>query len=202
MNVPATKPRIKRYARRIQIGLAVLGFIVTWGGSKLSSPTIENLGYGILGMAILFEGVEALATREISFAVGTSSIFETYRGVAAISWGVIFSEWGLIFIAFAVLRQFEMLHTAVSFLCDRPGIALISAGLMLVCLGAMIVFGHAEGDSSLLTSLAALPLRMFGLLPLLMGVALIAAGFMEIAAPALFDNLLPHLPDFPSSPIR
>ncbi len=188
--LPAVKSPIKKTMHVVQIVLVVLGFAVAWGGSQLALPAIENLGFVILGLTVIIVGIEAVVTREIEFAWGTGSIFEEYRGIPAISYGIIFIEWGVIFIAFATLRLYGRENTAINFLKDRPGIIFIGVGVTVVCSGLMVIFGHKSGTRSTTATLFALIFRVVGLIPFFLGAALIAIGILEMTQPLAFDSLL------------
>jgi hypothetical protein len=167
-------------------------FIFTGGFAAYYGLTHENqflAGFGLLGVGIglILIGINDIVTRE-SVEQDEVGNVTTYRGWSAIFGGVLWVVLGIaVFIcAIAVLlgQQKPLLH----WITLHPGIGLVGLGLDLMAYGSHDLLGAEEERSSALSYLGSLPGRIFAFFLILIGLALVAAGTVEILFPAIFQS--------------
>jgi len=67
---------------RIQIGLAVIAFLLAFLGDKLSSPALLYAGITMFGVVAIVVGMEAMITQRIVLS-RNRNYSESYLGLAA-----------------------------------------------------------------------------------------------------------------------
>ena len=176
----------------IQVVFFVLGILGALGGDRLSMPILTNVGIACFGLAGMAVGWEAILTRHIKFGNRRRGSMETYTGIPAILQGIQFNLLGLFFIGVSVLMYFNNGREVFLQFVRRPGIPLaVIGGLMLLQSLAMFL-GYREineGPGWMVTINLLLSRMLPGVILLLLGLAAVGLGLLEIAAPGVFDGL-------------
>ena len=176
----------------IQVIFFVLGILGALGGDRLSMPILTNVGIACFGLAGMAVGWEAILTRHIKFGNRRRGSMETYTGIPAILQGIQFNLLGLFFIGVSVLMYFNNGREVFLQFVRRPGIPLaVIGGLMLLQSLAMFL-GYREineGPGWMVTINLLLSRMLPGVILLLLGLAAVGLGLLEIAAPGVFDSL-------------
>lgn len=121
--------------------------------------------------------------------------FVVYEGLAAIPMGLAWIVAGATLAAGAVAYLFAGgAHELRAALLERPGFALLPAGAFLLAQGLGFVVGFprrsATAGQRVADWLMALPARLGGLLLVVLGALLLAAGFYERLLPAAFGTAM------------
>jgi hypothetical protein len=166
-------------------GLALLG-------QRLSVPFLINLGLLCLGLMLVIMGGELIITRRAEFAIGGFAYIqavETFTGLAAQLWGVMFLGVGLAMIVAILARWLapEAVHGWYSGLVGTRaglGLALCALGLFAGLWGTIrLLAGSAGLDLGRMTRLSNIVDRVGGGIALLAGLGLLGAGVLLIVAP-------------------
>ncbi len=176
----------------LEILLVVAGFLLVYAAERYSLTFLVTPGIFLVGVGILVGGAEVLLRREVAFRVGEEqgSPGETFRGAAAVLWGVFFLVLGVGVLVFAAARPLGLEAAVGDFLKERPGAAILVGSLGSLGLGSALSLGSAEERSSLWAVVGSLPRRLFGIVLILLALVGVAVGLLEIVAPATFDRLL------------
>jgi hypothetical protein len=174
----------------IGVVLFVLGILAILGADKLGINSLSQAALGLFGLAAACVGLDALITRRIAFRQRNMS--ETYTGVAAVAYGMLFLFLAAFLLGLALLVQAESGRDFFLAVARRPGGFLVTLGGML-SLGAVIAFsGSVEGKQGTrfdqilnLIFSRALP----AVILISLGLAAFGLGIFETLAPAAFDNL-------------
>lgn len=187
----------------VLLGLFIVGIGAMVAGDRLSIQVLFDGGLALFGVGFLAAGIDGFLTRRVGFAgpsAGATSGHRTYRGKAALCWGIVLSELGLAIISVAVVQLLGIERAAIELLIARPGILFLGAGIMLACIGGASLLDPGERRESIGEWLLSLPFRMVSTIPVVLGLAIIAIGLVEVLAPDVFDAWLAPLYAFFSIP--
>jgi hypothetical protein len=171
-------------------------FLVAGGlsllGQRLSLPVLVKLGLLCLGVMLVIMGGELIITKRAEFAIGGFAYIqavETFTGVAAQLWGVMFLGLGLAVIV-AILAQWlapEAVRGWYSGLVGTKtglGLALCALGLFAGLWGTIrLLSGSAGLDLGPTTGLSNIVDRVGGGIALLAGLGLLGVGVLLVFAP-------------------
>jgi hypothetical protein len=182
-------PSRRRTWIALEIGPFVAGIVGMIAGDRLQSEALLDGGLALFGAAFLGASMDAFATHRVGFAAsaGATSGYRTYRRGAAICWGIVLGEVGMGIIGLAAIRLLDVQRAAVGLFLERPGVLILGLGVLLVALGGVPLLDPREREGPRAAALLALPLRLLGVLPLLLGLAVFGVGLVEVAAPEVFD---------------
>jgi hypothetical protein len=175
----------------LEIGFVALGGLATWGGNRLSMPVLQSVGLVLLGAAFLTAGAEAMFTRRIAFARGFSSS-ETYQGVGAIFYGILFGFVGISFVAAAYVTHVDAGRALFLYSVRRPGFSLLIVGFLLLVGAGIALAGSVEerqGPRWIVWLNLGLSRLLPGLILVALGVTVTGLGVLEIVAPTTFDGM-------------
>lgn len=171
-------------------------------GFAVGRPAVIAAGAAGLGVLAVVVGVLAVVKRRLFFVVRSLRLDRTryvlYEGLAAVPFGLAWIVAGLTLAAGAA--GFLVAGGALALrasLLERPGLALVPAGAFLLTQGLGFTIGFARRGGSrgerIGRWLLELPARLGGLVLVLLGTALLAAGLHEWAMPAAFDAAIAEL---------
>jgi hypothetical protein len=171
------------------------GFALVYGGWKLPIPMLVNLGLLLIGIGIIIFGIDAIKKRESSYSGGEESITYQYsfRGFSAVMDGILLVFLGLAAFIAGVIALAGWQEKVLAYFGEHPGILLIIGGLMLGAYAITQISGTQESKLSVLSFLGSLPGRVFGLLLLLAGLAMVLFGGFELLSPDGFDRFFENL---------
>ena len=185
----------------VSAAITMLYLIAERGWDFLVSPLLF-----LLGLSALAFGVDTVRSRRTDFSGrGVVSLLQSraYFGIAALAYGSSAILLGVILVAGAVLRQLNVSDQVWASLQANPGWLLGIVGVFLF-LGSLIgLVGNPEPEGSPWQKLAALPRQILAVIGIVLALALIAAGLIEIFYRPGFDallgmlrTLLPPPPDY------
>lgn len=152
------------------------------------------LGIGLLGAGITCWSIDGLLNQRLPFFVQGIQVRIRVEGFLVRAWSIVFAALGFLLMGYGILSLLNP-RTPVparvqQFFATSQGIGiLLIGGGMLGLLWAMAMLFESASNSSILAILATLPRRLFGLALLLVSLALVLVGGLQIIAPALWDNL-------------
>ncbi len=169
------------------------GVLLALAGDNLSQHLLLYSGIGLFGMAAIILGLDGIINRRVVLPSRYHRrLSETYVGIAAFAWGVLFIIWGSFFIGVSALAYHDTGRSLFLHFVRRPGIPLLIFALTCCMTAVYALVGSVEEKQGPRWELL-LNLIASRLLPglILIGIALGAAGLglLEIVAPAAFDNL-------------
>jgi len=169
-----------------------LVFIFSGGLAAYYGLTHENqflAGIGLfgLGIGLVLIGIDDIVTRE-SVEQDDAGYVSTYRGWSAIFGGVLWIVLGITSLVSAGAVLLGQQDFLLQWVMQHPGLGLIGLGLAALGSGGRILFGAEEQKDSTLSFVVSLPGRIFGLIVIFIGLALMAAGVVEILFPVLFQS--------------
>lgn len=191
-----TADRAPAAVRRVLWALMIAGVALIGLGAGLRMPGAAPLGTILLGAALAVTGAEMIRSRRYILynSMGPASRQERYSGGAAVAWGVftLIAGGG---VALAGGVALTGLDGAVGrLILSRPSLALVPAGVAFAALAmAYLIGSDTWRDRSLLIQLGSLPHRLGGLILLLIALALLGLGGLDLLAPERFDRLIEGL---------
>jgi hypothetical protein len=165
------------------------GGMAAYYGVQYENSLMAGLGLMVAGAGVIILGANALITRE-SIEEDEVGYRSTYRGCSAIFIGILWVVVGLIVSISGLVILVRQQKHLLEWLAEHPGLALIAIGLIMLAYGGQELLGSEEQRSSTLAILGSLPARFFGLLMVICGLVLLAAGLLEIFFPAVFQGLI------------
>jgi hypothetical protein len=179
--------------RTLQIGLFVLGLLLTYSGDKLSIPFLFYSGIACLGLGSMAVGGEAIVTRYIALGIWRHGNLQTYTGIPAILQGVQFNLIGLFLIGVAIMMYLRANGREFFLQMVRhPGLLLVVLGALLLIQAVIILIGYQEqraGPQWNVILELAISRLLPGLILVALGVGVLGLGLFEIAAPDAFDAM-------------
>jgi hypothetical protein len=179
--------------RTLQIGLFVLGLLLTYSGDKLSIPFLFYSGIACLGLGSMAVGGEAIVTRYIALGIRRHGNLQTYTGIPAILQGVQFNLIGLFLIGVAIMMYLRANGREFFLQMVRhPGLLLVVLGALLLIQAVIILIGYQEqraGPQWNVILELAISRLLPGLILVALGVGVLGLGLFEIAAPDAFDAM-------------
>ena len=185
---PRKLSRIYRYTFLLSGGLA-------FAGEYFSFPILTNLALLGVGLLVTAVGFELIITKKAEFRIGGwayTQARETYKGLAAQLWGIMFLGLGLTVIGITVAKWMfpAVAHSLYSNLVGTPA----GAGLALTFLGLMaILYGTIRLLAGRLTGLSNLLDRMAGAVICVVGLGLASFGLLLIFSPGIVFALMGQL---------
>lgn len=186
----------------IELFLLLLAGGLAFAGQQFSVPFLTNFALLCLGLMMVLVGGEFLVTQRAEFAIGGWVYIqarETFKGLAAQLWGIMFLGLGLLVIL-VTLVKWVVPAAAGSFwsrLQGTPtgaGLALAGLGLAACLYGLIrLLAGSAGVDLGRLTSLSNLLDRITGAVVFLLGLGLAFLGVMLIVAPGALSSIITRL---------
>jgi hypothetical protein len=186
----------------IELFLLLLAGVLAFAGEQFSIPFLTNLALLCLGLMMVLIGGEFLVTKRAEFAIGGWVYIqarETFKGLAAQLWGIMFLSLGLLVIL-VTMAKWLVPGAAGSFWSrlqgtpTGPGLALVGLG-MAACLYGLIrlLAGSAGVDLGRLTPLSNLFDRLAGAVVILLGLGLVFLGVLLIIAPSALSAIIIRL---------
>lgn len=176
----------------IQIALGLLGFLLAFGGDKLSMPILFYAGIACFGLASMAIGWEAIITRHIVLGRRRHGNRETYTGVPAIYQGAQFNLLGLFLIGVAFMMYFNNGREVFLQMVRRPGLPLIVFGGICLMQAVIAMVGSHEskaGPRWVVTMNLLVSRLLPGLLLVGIGLGATALGVFDVISPAEFDRM-------------
>ena len=172
-----------------------------FAADRLGLPALTFAGVTVLGVTALVVGVQVIVRREAFFLPsGRDSLrrrAESYSGLAAQIWGVMFVLFGLILLGVGVIglgnpgQAFGFLEQALDTSAGW-GALLFIIGVFVTLYGAARLLAggaHTSGSSARL-QLRDMGYRLFGFVVLVAGLALLGLGYILFASPETLTGLL------------
>jgi len=173
-----------------QISVFVIAFLLAFAGDKLSSPILTYGGISLFGIAAFLIGAEAIFTQRI--VLGRRRYNETYVGLPAIAQGVQFIFVGEFFIGVSFLAYFNTGWDLFLRQVQRPWPVLLTFGVYCL-MQSVIAIGSYEEAKQGTRWIVMLNLFTSRLLPgfilIVIGFGAVALSFLDLTAPAMFDQL-------------
>jgi hypothetical protein len=179
--------------------MPAVGLALLISGHRLASPRLMEAGVAVLGCAAAASGAACMLMRRIVFARrGWGFELWVWRGAAALFIGGALIALGApLVIAASLHAGGTSLAAMTAVVRQRPGIALVPLGLVLLPagIGALIGFQEAGevGRGRLWNLVLAIPDRIGGAILTTLGAAALATGAYELLAPEAFDRWLASL---------
>jgi hypothetical protein len=175
----------------VQIGLAVIAFLLAFAGDKLSIPILQYTGIAIFGFAAMVVGLEAMLTRRIVLS-RQRYYSETYLGLAAYAQGVQFNLIGIFLIGTSIAAYLDNGRDIFLHLVRRPWSVLVVFGTYCL-MQAIIAIGGSVEQKEGTRWVVMLDFLVGRLLPgailIVIGLGALGLGLFEFIAPAQFDAL-------------
>jgi hypothetical protein len=159
-------------------------------GVENQQPLLTGTGFICAGIGLCLNGIGDIIRREVTEFKDDYGSSITYSGGSAILLGFFWCIGGVAAISSGIAALLNMQTELLDWVKTRPGALMIPAGLAAASLGGHFLLGAREERSGFLPILGSLPKRIFGLVLLLGGLGLSAAGILEMIAPAVYINLL------------
>jgi len=172
------------------IGLGILGMV---GGNRLSSPLLSNGGLALVGIGLIVIGGDAMVTRRYVVRRRGSTDW-TYYGLGAVLIGIVFVWVGVVAIAIALVLLSGTEQAFIHHTIRRPGSALLNLSFVVLAASGIVFSGSryagsGTGSGPLLKALLVIVHSLPGAILLLLALALLALGVLEMVSPATFDQL-------------
>jgi hypothetical protein len=180
----------------LEIVLIAGGILMAGGGARLHIPFFINVGIMLAACGCIIGGIDTIKSPYFSTTVGeegTGSKYYTYSGLSAVMWGICMLVTGVGLLAFAAIRLLGIGSAAFDYLKQHPGIIFLGGGLCLVSYSLHEVLGAHEENRLSWTMLHSIPARIFFLVLIVAGVALLLLGLLEMVSPAVYHELIQHI---------
>jgi hypothetical protein len=174
-----------------------------FAADRLALPALTFAGLTLLGLTAVISGIQVIVTRQAFFLpTGDQSLrrrSESYSGLAAQLWGVMFVLFGLIFILIGVIGfgnpegAFGFVEQALETSAGW-GALLFIIGVFVTLYGVTRILAggaHTSGSSTRLR-LRDMGYRLFGGILLMVGLLLLALGFILFTSPETLTGLIPQ----------
>ena len=178
--------------RAIEFSLIVLGLGVAYAGFKFNIPVLQDLGILSLGVLSIVIGWEAITTRRIVIGSRRHGSRRLYTGTAAVLQGMQFNILGFFLIVISVLFFFKSDPQALGQQIARhPGGLLVVLGIVLLTQSVIVFIGEKLSENARWSVfLDRIVLRLLpGAILLVLGLAALGFGVLELFAPNIFDAL-------------
>lgn len=171
-------------------------------GEQYPESPLLTIGVGLLGLGAIISGADSIITREAIFQYEETTTTDTYTGFSAVVWGVCFVLIGLTIFGAGIVHGAGIDKPVLAFIGQHPGLALVYGSIIAFTFAIPGIIGSHEQRQSRLALLASMPGRFFWLLIVVVAIAALLLGVLDLIAPAGFDqlmqqlrSLLPHLPE-------
>ncbi len=172
--------------------LLFVGALIFGIGSFLNFDPLNFVGLALFGAGVVFLGFDGIVSEEIVFLSRIRGISTAFTGLVARAWGAIFVLAGFAILGFAVLSlvrpDFPIGDRVIEFAQTPLGTSLLMMGYGGV--GVLYAFSllFENGERSILSILASVPTRLFGLFVLLTSLGLIGVGILRLVAPQVVES--------------
>lgn len=173
----------------VQIGLAVIAFLLAFVGDKLSIPILFYTGISMFGVTSIVVGMEAMITRRIVLS-HHRNYNETYLGLAAYAQGVQFSLLGIFFIGTSLMAYLDNGRDIFLHLVKRPWSVLVVIGVYCLMQAVIAIGGSVEQKQGTgwVVMLDFFVGRLLpGIILIVIGFGALGLGLFEFVTPAQFD---------------
>ena len=164
------------------------GVLLALGLQNPESPLLI-IGLGLLGLGIIFMGFDSIITRESSGIYSEANLTETYTGVSAVAEGVGFVLIGQGVLGGAIIHGLGAGSSVIAYIGKHPGLALLYSGAVALTFSIPGIIGSHEERRSRLAFLVSVPGRLFWLVIMLLAIAALLLGLLDLIAPSVFDSL-------------
>ena len=175
----------------VQIGLAIIAFLLAVAGDKLSVPILLYVGISVFRITAIVVGMEAMTTRRIVL-YRHRNYSETYLGIAAYAQGVQFSLIGIFLIGTSLAAYLDNGRDIFLHLVQRPWSVLVVFGVYCL-MQAVIAIGGSVEQKQGTRWVVMLDLFVGRLLPglilIVIGLGALGLGLFEFLLPTQFDAL-------------
>jgi hypothetical protein len=165
---------------------------------------MEDLGIFVLGMAAIAMGVYHVARRRYVAVDEIGSVIGTYRGAAVVCQGLSEAFIGVGVAGVGLVRMLGASDAGGAWLANRPWPLLVCGSLAALFFGGFMMFGSIEQRRSRGRLLLSLPGRLIGTIVVVLALAGLALGALDLVAPnrfrSLVNSLRSVLPDTPAQP--
>lgn len=172
-------------------GLALIGL-----GAGLGLPGAAPLGTILLGAALAVSGIAMIRSRRFTFynSARHNTRRERYSGGAAVAWGIFSALSGAGVAVAGGLVLIGLDGVAGRLILQRPSLALLPAGLACGALAmAQLIGSDTWRNRSIWILLGSTPHRVGGLILLLLALAMLGLGGLDLLWPEQFDRLVEGL---------
>ncbi|MBA2732104.1 MAG: hypothetical protein H0U54_04340 [Acidobacteria bacterium] len=173
--------------------IAIAGIALAALGGALRLTSLGLVGLGVVGVGIICWGMSGMLEGRMSFFHPGVRYSETYYGLAGRAWGILILLSGVGLVGFSILLLFQpdlSFEEAATHPLAKSG-AMFFGGIIGVLYAITLILGRAEDDDeSRLRRIVRLPIRLFGVLLLLVSAGLAVTGVVRIAAPHIYEDAL------------
>ena len=162
----------------IEYGLLGVGILGLAGGKLFGLPKGVELGIALVGIGFALAGVEALVSRQMSMRFADYG-WDDWMGAPSIIIGLMQLLIGLALIGSAYALNFGLWTQLLNFVSDRPGPLMAGIGLIMLGLGLVIIIVADRYGGKLRFIFVGLPRITFGIVILVAGGIILAAGAWE-----------------------
>ncbi|MBN1121106.1 MAG: hypothetical protein JXJ17_08510 [Anaerolineae bacterium] len=180
--------KLAKQLSTLELILVIGGIVIMAAGWRLSILLVLNIGLLIVGLGLIVGAAGTIVERRVSFSDSEVGRTDSYSGVGAIAWGVVFGLLGVGIVTLGIVRLIGAGGYVTFCIRERPGIGLILGGLLLAIFGFPSLIGSHEEGGDFLRFWGSVPRRIFGVLIVVVGLAAIALGVIEIARPDVFNG--------------
>ena len=169
-----------------------------FAADRLAMPALTFAGLVLLGLCAVVSGIQVMVTRQAFFLPGGRDVLrrraESYSGLAAQLWGVMFVLFGLIFIGIGLVgfrspgQVFAYLEQALETSAGWGALLMIIGVFLSLYAATRILAGGASTGSGL--PWRDLGYRLFGGAALIVGLLLLALGYLLFASPETLTGLI------------
>ena len=185
-----TGVRIPTFIAMAAILAGIVGIIA---GRFFGVPKGFDLGVFLIGAGLALGGLEALFTRRMAFRTYADQ-YEAYGGTPAVIVGLMALLVGAALIGCAYLLAEGVWHSTLGHLRQRPGPALIGAGVLAAGAGVLMMLNPRGRRGTWWTLLVRVPRWILGLVIVLAALAAIGLGIWECLEPQAYDRFVAKLP--------
>ena len=161
-----------------EYGLLGIGILGIAGGKVFGLPKGVELGIALVGLGFALAGLAAIVSRQMSMRFSDYG-WDDWMGTPSVIVGLMQLLVGLAVIGSAYALNFGQWTQLLNFLSDRPGPLLAFIGLILLGLGLVIIIVADRYGGKLRFIFVGLPRITIGIVVLVAGVAILAAGTWE-----------------------
>lgn len=178
-------------------GFVFLAIAFAGLGGFVEFEPLNFLGLACFGAAIVTWGANAIVSRELAIFQRGIPVSERVQEFLARAWGIVFACGGLFLLGYAILNLINPRSPTPAilreFFATTPGTGVLLLGGsivgMLFALTSVFV-SDTQGRNALVRFLLSLPGRLFGLVLLLVCVAVAGVALILILAPDAWQTLL------------
>ena len=177
----------------LEYAAVVIGIIAIIAGRFFDLPKGVHLGLFVAGAGILVGGLEGLFTRRMPFRTADDAN-ESYAGTPALMVSVMALIAGGAILWAGYLHSEGQWHSTVNYLVRRPAPVLAAAGVLLICIGILMMLNPRGRSGWAWRLFIYFPRWLIGLVVVAAGFAAIGLGAWEWLQPQAFDRFVDQLP--------